>query len=154
MISDCCCENHDLLKSLDETGDNDELYEELLTSCVEMGDEFACYLKACNVSSGDEDVDSTSLYVAALKDLAEKHNPWALAELALHYIFNGIDKEEEELGRRYLLIGALFGEKRAQYYLAYQLKLDGRNDELAKRLMLASAAQGYERAENALKKNI
>lgn len=146
----CCCDQHDLLARLDQSGEDEDLFKEILSGCVEQGDEFALYLDAC---WGGADEDSNS-FITKLQSLVKRHNPWALAELGLHYTFVHASDQERQKGKEYLKRAALFGEPRAQYYHAYGLRRVGEAPQLVERLLRASAQQGYERAQDDLERSL
>lgn len=150
MFSKCCCDKHELLQRLDETGDDDDRFKELLSECVQRRDEFALYLNACIVEADETAAESTEAFVSRLRALVNEQNPWALAELGIHFLFDHKNRKEHECGKKYTLLGALFGERRAQFYLADRLRRNEGLTPLVKRLMRSSALQGYGKAKEAL----
>ena len=132
----CCCQYYGELEKLLESGEDDERLHDLMRSCAEQSDPYALYLNAAMTTH-----EYPAEYVVRMEKLAQNLNPWALADLALYYLF---DKQDEKNGGKYLLLGALFGEKRAQFYLGYKLTSESRN--FGHRLIKASADQNYKRA--------
>lgn len=151
MVLSCCCDKHGILRQLDESADDEVRYEKLLSECVRRNDEFALYLSACFSDPDNDESGSTDAYVARLKVLADQNNPWALSELGIHLLYDHDSDKEFAYGEKCLLLGALFGERRAQFYIARRLHEQEGNTPLFARLLRASAMQGYERAKKLLK---